>query len=530
MSDGAPVEGDGERRFEDGDALSSTTGGAVPVEIKAIVLAVVVLGLVLRFVTRSPLWLDEALSVNIARLPIADIPEALRHDGHPPLYYVLLHGWMQVAGTSDAAVRALSGVLSVVTLPVAFLVGRRRGGPVLGWICLGVFAMSPFVLRYATETRMYALITLLVLIGYLVLDDMVRRDRDGWGRVAAVALLTAALLYTHYWDLWLLVAVGGLLAVTWKRRAPAARRGVSRAILGMGIGAALFVPWLPTLFWQSRHTGTPWSGPLRPASVLGSTLTDFGGGNFKDAQFVGAVLLVLVLLAVFGRSVDRNRIEIDLRTTPQFRAEAAVLSATILLGLLVSYATWSAFVTRYASVFLPLVLLLVAGGITRFPHRWVRSAACVVVLGLLSFGAVYNLTKPRTQAGPIAAKVAEKARPDDVVVYCPDQLGPAALRVMPAGLRHAGYPTLESPERIDWVDYATRNQVSSADYARQLLERAGPDHGLFLVWSGGYETHVGTCEALLDELARARPGPQTLLSEDGDTYFEHANLTWFPGA
>ena len=57
------------------------------------------------------LWLDEALSVNIARLPLGDIPGALRHDGAPPLYYVLLHLWMRVFGTGDGAVRALAARL-----------------------------------------------------------------------------------------------------------------------------------------------------------------------------------------------------------------------------------------------------------------------------------------------------------------------------------------------------------------------------------------------------------------------------------
>ena len=64
-------------------------------------------GVVLRFYPDTPLWLDEALSVNIARLPVGDIPAALRLDGHPPLYYVLLHGWMAVFGEGNAAVRAL---------------------------------------------------------------------------------------------------------------------------------------------------------------------------------------------------------------------------------------------------------------------------------------------------------------------------------------------------------------------------------------------------------------------------------------
>ena len=59
--------------------------------VVTIVMALV--GTVLRFLPRSGLWLDEALSVNISQLPVSEIPDALRHDGHPPLYYFLLHLW-----------------------------------------------------------------------------------------------------------------------------------------------------------------------------------------------------------------------------------------------------------------------------------------------------------------------------------------------------------------------------------------------------------------------------------------------------
>src|SRR5207249_843699 len=83
----------------------------------------VVAGVALRFWTTSELWLDEALTVNIARLPLRDIPEALRHDGAPPLYYALSHMWMRVFGTGDVAVRALPGVLGVIAIPLAYLGG-----------------------------------------------------------------------------------------------------------------------------------------------------------------------------------------------------------------------------------------------------------------------------------------------------------------------------------------------------------------------------------------------------------------------
>ena len=56
----------------------------------------IALGVLLFAYSRSDLWLDEALSVNIARLPLGDLRAALQRDGAPPLYYVLLHVWTGV--------------------------------------------------------------------------------------------------------------------------------------------------------------------------------------------------------------------------------------------------------------------------------------------------------------------------------------------------------------------------------------------------------------------------------------------------
>src|SRR5215203_6405638 len=55
-------------------------------------------------------WIDEGLSVGIADRPFADIPGVLRQDGSPPLYYLLLHLWMKVAGSSEESVHGLSVV------------------------------------------------------------------------------------------------------------------------------------------------------------------------------------------------------------------------------------------------------------------------------------------------------------------------------------------------------------------------------------------------------------------------------------
>ena len=74
---------------------------------------------------RSPLWLDEATSVNIARLPLGEHVRGAATRRSPPFYYLLLHGWMEVFGESDFAVRAAVGDLSPCRAALAWIAGRR---------------------------------------------------------------------------------------------------------------------------------------------------------------------------------------------------------------------------------------------------------------------------------------------------------------------------------------------------------------------------------------------------------------------
>jgi mannosyltransferase len=119
-----------------------------------------------------------------------------------------------------------------------------------------------------------------------------------------------------------------------------------------------------------------------------------------------------------------------------------------------------------------------------------------------------------------------EAKPGDVVVYCPDQVGPAVHRLAPGGLDEVVYPSFAGPERIDWVDYKQRLAAANPPtFARAALARAG-SHTLWYVSAPGYITHTGTCETLSNDLAAARTRLQRSLSND--KIFEKSALQMFP--
>jgi hypothetical protein len=489
------------------------------------VAAVVVVGVCLRFFSTSELWLDEALSVNIARLPVGDMLDALRHDGHPPLYYLLLHAWMAVVGEGDTAVRALSGILGVATLPLAYIGGRRMAGVDGGRWAVVVTCLSPYAVRYSTETRMYSLVMLLVLGGYLILDDVLVKPTRG--RLAALAAISGALLLTHYWAFYLLATLGALLLLRWWRL-PEERPTTLKAIVAIALGGVLFLPWLGGFLYQSSHTGTPWGAPYRPTELIQTTLNDLGGGLFSEAFLSGSVVFVLLFVALFAVRSTRTEMTLDLHTTPIVRRELAIVIGTAAVGTIVGYATSATYQSRYAAVFAPFILLAVAIGITRFVGA-ARLVAAGAWVALSLFGLVWLQYFERTQSEVVAQAVAEQVEPGDLVVYCPDQLGPAYSRALHRSIgdtpvTEVAYPRLNGDvEFVDWVDYADTNAgADPAVIADELRDRAG-DHAVVVVWMSEYMTLEGQCESLVNSLGAG----QQLVAEDGKKFFEPANVHRF---
>jgi hypothetical protein len=498
--------------------------------VEAVVVAgVVIVGLVLRFWTRSHLWLDEALTVDIARLPIGDIASALRQDGHPPLYYYLLHEWMLLFGQGDTAVRALSGIFGVATLPLGWYAGRRAGGPRVGWAFVVLLSLSPFAIRYSTETRMYSLVMVLVLAGYLLVRNALERPTAA--RFIGIAFVTGALLLSHYWAMWLIAATVGVLA--WRAwRSPAERGITARVLIAVIVGGVFMLPWLPSMLYQSAHTGTPWAGVVRPTTMVMLTVQDFGGGYFGEAVLLGWGLVALFALGLLTTKLDDHRLVLDVRTVPQVRREAAVVGLTLAIASAASYLTRTTFATRYAAVILPLFLVVAAVGLSRLDMPIVRPIAvlALIVFGLV--GGLHNVVTDRTQVADIAAVIRSQLQPGDLVVMCPDQLGPSTHRLLPSSVAQVTYPTFSSPDRVDWRDYAQRNAKADPKvFASGVVDRANASnaHSVWLVASGSYQTLEGQCEALTGELSTRLGGGTGLVAENADRFFEHASLIRFPG-
>ncbi len=287
-------------------------------------------------------WNDEGNSARLSERSIPAIIEGTASDVHPPLYYLLLRGWRELVGETEFGLRALSAFAGVMTVAAAMALGRMasagrqqvRGArrrtadyepsttgaqrsvacslsPALAGL---IAAVSPVLVYYSQETRMYALLALLASLSAWVLWIWLS-GRGGTNRsrawAAAYTLLLAAGLYTHYFFPAVIVAQGVAVAL-WlfaPNVAGAGRRSghrMRRALTWAGLAvlaAALYLPWVPTFLRQiggRAGVAVEITTFLRESGrwlVLGSTVAP-GGLSWA---VIAAFSLLIVGAAVGGR-------------------------------------------------------------------------------------------------------------------------------------------------------------------------------------------------------------------------------------
>ncbi|MCQ3807373.1 MAG: glycosyltransferase family 39 protein [Acidimicrobiaceae bacterium] len=496
------------------DSSAATDRDDAPAPLRwnrtALSLAVVTVaaGAALRLFAPSPLWLDEALSVNVAALDFEQLVEALRHDGHPALYYLLLGWWIDAFGDSDLAVRSLSGLFSVLSVWALYRIAGRHGATT-AQVTLLVAATSPFLIRYATEARMYALLVLLCCVGWLCVERAIELPSPG--RLALVALSAAALVHTHYWSFYL---IGAALIVA-ARNIVLGDDGTRAAAVRIGgaivAGGATIVVWASVLTEQLLTTGTPWADRARPAEIVIEAIQAIGGSNRFEGELLGVTLAVAAILGVLAWRVDGRDLLLRFGAGRLDRAALCVVG-TLGLGGSVAAVTAGAFEARYAAVVVGFLLVLAAKGIAMLPGT-ARIVVLVVVVAVGLAVSVDEARRDRTQGAEVAALIDAQRAPGDVVVVCPDQLGPATLRPMDGPVTSFAYPRGDG-RFVDWQDYAETIADAGVDsFVRDVLSEAR-GHDVWLVSGFGYKNFGDRCEAMLNELGRERRAHRLLAPRD----------------
>lgn len=243
-------------------------------------------------------WRDEAVTVELLRLPFGDLLRAIPDsEGSPPLYYMLAWGWARGFGDSEIGLRSLSALFGTATVVVVFLAGRQLVSRRAGVIAAYLAAASPLLVWHAQDARAYSLLVLLAALSFLFfvrLDRTTARpDAVGFGLASSLALLT------HYFAVFLVVPESAWLL--------AGRRTRRLAIVPVAVVGVVGLSLLPLA--EAQRGNVSWIAEVSRSRRLIEVAQEFLVGPqapWERATTVLAGLAVAAAVALFAWRGSRD--------------------------------------------------------------------------------------------------------------------------------------------------------------------------------------------------------------------------------
>lgn len=182
---------------------------------------------------------DETSTLYVVRGGLGETVSTVATDAEisPPLYFVL--AWLAAQfGSAPELIRLPALLAGIASIPLTYLVGARAVGRAAGLIAAAAMTLSPFMVSYSVNARVYSLAIALLLGSTLAMLIAIRGGRRG-GWIAYGALSCLA-MYAHYTAAFVLIAQLGWLL--W-----AHPREWKPALVANAGAALLFVPWVPSM-------------------------------------------------------------------------------------------------------------------------------------------------------------------------------------------------------------------------------------------------------------------------------------------
>ncbi len=477
------------------------------------------------------LWYDEGVTAQVARLGTRELARWTANDIQPPLYYLLVGGWLHLldpwAGPLAYVLRFVSAAFGVLLAPLLWALGRRLWHEQAGALAALVVACSPLMVYYSQEARMYTLLLALVAAEALVvvrwLGQIVGRHpsttRESEIKIGgAYAGLGLAALYTHYFAGFALLALALYWLQRWlfggRQRRPLLAFVVANAIIVLG-----YLPWLPAMLGRFRSDSSYWAGALKVGEAILHIALNFSAGATEVMleQDARAWLVAFVVASLVWGLALWSRRPTGVQHPLAFLILWGLLPAALVLIL--SYRT-PKFNTRYLLVTWPAWALFIAGGLSSLwapglghdtDHRdfgsWMSYtlsrllffSTLLLVLGAQTIGLLNWFTNPNFAKSAWRDAIAEMyfhRQPDEVALLVSGHAYPVFDAYVPVELGISRY-------RLPEIEILDVNQVIGWEEAATALNHdlAGKGGVWLFLWQNDVVDPAHVVVTLLDRYA-----------------------------
>jgi mannosyltransferase len=349
-------------------------------------------------------FLDETVSVTIAKLPWHQFTHIVKtREGNMVLYHLLL-SWWTALGDSEFVVRLLSVVAFVTTVAALYALACRLAGRRVALLAGLLLAVDPFMIRYAQTARGYELSVLLVTCTTLLFVRAL--DRQTWLAWLSYSLVAALGVYAHFFAL-LVPAAHALSLVC----VPPERLRWRKLI---GAAGALVVFLLPFFYLLLHNTssGVEWSA----GNPIGRIFTKI----HEHPPVAGLFLVVCAAIVVAAFLLLRRWRGARFRSQETWRwtLPVAWLLVPPAIVVVVAVVIRPLFVPYYFMVCLPAALLLAAMLIARSRVAAVAVAlAAIVLLASLAADVRWYRSGSSEEWRGATRYVLDDSRPGDGVLF-----------------------------------------------------------------------------------------------------------------
>jgi uncharacterized membrane protein len=218
------------------------------------------------------------------------------HEGHPPLYFILLKFWSYVFGSSELALRSFSLCCGVLIFLILFNLFRDKAKrKYTAWVILAMLIFNPFLFYFFTEARMYALALLFATLTFKYWIYYREKREIKSSSFIYFCIASVGLLYTHYYGLFFLSSLAFFELVNF---------GVKRSIFNHSIAIFLFLPWGFAIREQLRFHDVHWTDGIISfgESVMGyfNGLINLLISPMSDPVIHEKVIIISIILLAIG--------------------------------------------------------------------------------------------------------------------------------------------------------------------------------------------------------------------------------------
>jgi len=354
------------------------------------------------------LRLDEAQSIWQTSRSLSGVLNVIAKDVHVPLYFIGLHFWEILFGTSEAAIRLFSLAFYLFSIPAIFYLSRETYSPRVAYFAALITAISPFLNWYGSEARMYSLMFLLTSLSHLYFIRLWKKpSARTWMGYTLVTLLG---IFTHLFFLFI-VLVQAFFFVAKRELFP--RHAINRLLNIAVISGAACLGW----FIYRYFAGAGLTNPLlaRPSSVdFFNIFSNFFIG-FQTDNINTFYLSLWPLLVFVGFTFLAKRRSHE----PQTLYFIAVSFVPVVLTFIISAVFQPIFLSRYLIICLPSLYVLAVSYLASYKGRASDFTLTVLVacmLSMLVVEAVQPATPVKEDFRDAAEYVAVRAAPSDIFV------------------------------------------------------------------------------------------------------------------